>query len=416
MAMRVTQRSGRVGSAKHNDRSFLQGRDVSEVAPHIDADRLADNRVVGVKEGQTMEEAELAYYEKTYSAAINARNEAYIAQRHAERCKTVEDVYHGRLTRPEETILQIGNMKEGVNVETLEACFKDYLKELTAWNQEHGNHMRILNFAVHADEQSPHIHMRRVWEYTNERGFRDLGQNQALREAGVPLPDPEKPESRYNNRKMTFDAMMRERWQEICKSHGLEIEKEPRPARKHLDKADYIAEQKQQEIQQMQLELNKVQQQLQAAEKTIRQTEAAKREYEEAKSRVEALECDERILSAAKVEKVSKNVKTSLLHPDEYIVPKKDFESLVRTARGGEAAQKEAHNYAYERRKHNNEINDMKRDIKAEGFQEKANRLKAENTLEKLKELPEGVAALQKLEQLEKLKPKIKELDMGRTR
>lgn len=307
-------------------------------------------------------------------------------------------------------------MKEGVNVETLEACFKDYLKELTAWNQEHGNHMRILNFAVHADEQSPHIHMRRVWEYTNERGFRDLGQNQALREAGVPLPDPEKLESRYNNRKMTFDAMMRERWQEICKSHGLEIEKEPRPARKHLDKADYIAEQKQQEIQQMQLELNKVQQQLQAAEKTIRQTEAAKREYEEARSRVEALELKERVLSADEVIKAEKTAKTKFFDKDTVEVPKKDFNDLVRTAKVGQASRKEAEKYAYERRKHNNEINDMKRDIKAEGFREKANRLKAENTLEKLKELPEGIAALQKLEQLEKIKPKVKELDMGRTR
>ena len=51
-----------------------------------------------------------------------------------------------------------------------------------------------------------------------------------------------------NNRMMTFEAETREMWQDICKSHGLEIETEPRPRRKHLDKADYIAEQKQAEI------------------------------------------------------------------------------------------------------------------------------------------------------------------------
>ena len=39
------------------------------------------------------------------------------------------------------------------------------------------------------------------------------------------------------------DSMAREQWQEICKSHGFDIETEPRPNVKHKDKAEYIADQ-----------------------------------------------------------------------------------------------------------------------------------------------------------------------------
>lgn len=251
MSMRVTQRSGRCGSAKHNDRSFLQGRDAKETAPHIDQERTKDNVVVGTSKGDTLEEQELNYYRKHYGQALEARNARYREQRHPEKCRTIEDVYRNEKTRPRETILQIGDMNEGVSVQKLEECFKDYLNKLKEWNKAHGDHLKILNFAVHTDEASPHIHLRSVWEYTDKDGNKDLGQNKALEQAGVKVPDQDKPIGRYNNRMMTFEAETREMWQDICKSHGLEIETEPRPRRKHLDKADYIAEQKQAEIEKL---------------------------------------------------------------------------------------------------------------------------------------------------------------------
>lgn len=52
-----------------------------------------------------------------------------------------------------------------------------------------------------------------------------IAQEKALREAGIELPDPSKPEGRYNNRKITFDKMRREMFQEICLKHGLSMTK-----------------------------------------------------------------------------------------------------------------------------------------------------------------------------------------------
>lgn len=76
-----------------------------------------------------------------------------------------------------------------------------------------------------------------------------IAQEKALREAGIELPDPSKPEGRYNNRKITFDKMRREMFQEICLKHGLKIEVEPRPQRqKHKSVHEYKREQSEKEV------------------------------------------------------------------------------------------------------------------------------------------------------------------------
>ena len=145
-------------------------------------------------------------------------------------------------------ILQIGDMNSGIDPELFRECVADYKKAFELWNKEHGRHGHLITLALHYDEASPHAHIRRVWDYTDKDGNIRLGQNKALEAAGVELPDPEKKADRYNNRKMTFDAMMREKWIEICKSHGIEVETEPRVNMRHKDKAEYVAERLQQDI------------------------------------------------------------------------------------------------------------------------------------------------------------------------
>lgn len=242
--MRVSQHSGRSGSAKHNDRTFLSDKSEKErreMAPHISENASGDNRFWCWQEADNFEQAEMNFYRK-YSASIEATNARYRAEGHAERCKTVEQVYRGKLTRPEEMILQIGDMNSNISPSDFIKCVNSYINRLNEWNQEHGNHMHLLNIAIHVDESSPHAHIRRVWDYTDKDGLIRLGQNKGLEQAGVSLPNPEKPSGRYNNRKMSFDAMAREMWQETCREHGFEIETEPRHNLKHKDKAEFIAD------------------------------------------------------------------------------------------------------------------------------------------------------------------------------
>lgn len=250
-ALRVSQHSGREGSGRHNDRSFLAGRGedwIREHADHIDPSRTSDNQVY-TWDGQTdIERSERAWYDRTYGPAQEKINARYIRERHPDRCKSTDDLYSGKLTRPEEMILQVGNKDVRADDQAFVDALNDYINRLDEWNQAHGDHMTILSMALHMDETTPHVHIRRVWDYQDRDGLTRLGQNKALEQAGVELPDPSKPVGRYNNRKMTFDREARAIWQEACRAHGLEIETEPVPDRRHQEKADYIRGQMSQEI------------------------------------------------------------------------------------------------------------------------------------------------------------------------
>lgn len=249
--LRASQHSGREGSGRHNDRSFLTGRSadwIREHADHIDPSRTSDNQVY-TWDGQTdIERSERAWYDRTYGQAQEKTNSRYIREGHPDRCKTTDDLYDGKLTRPEEMILQVGNRDVRADDQAFVDALNDYLNRLDEWNQAHGDHMTILSMALHVDETTPHVHIRRVWDYQDRDGLTRLGQNKALEQAGVELPDPSKPVGRYNNRKMTFDREARAMWHEACRAHGLEIETEPVPDRRHQDKADYIRGQISQEI------------------------------------------------------------------------------------------------------------------------------------------------------------------------
>ena len=62
-----------------------------------------------------------------------------------------------------------------------------------------------------------------------------------MEELGIPLPKPEQPKGKHNNRKQTFDAVCRTILFDIAKRHGLHLEQEPSyGGRDYLEKQDYI--------------------------------------------------------------------------------------------------------------------------------------------------------------------------------
>ena len=111
-----------------------------------------------------------------------------------------------------------------------------------------GEHFHVLDWALHLDESTPHIHERHVFDCENKYGEVAPQQEKALEALGFDLPDQNKPLSRRNNRKITFDAACRKMLFEIAKRHGLELEEEAEYGnRKYLEKQDFIlAKQKKQ--------------------------------------------------------------------------------------------------------------------------------------------------------------------------
>ena len=235
-----TNSKGRVHGSKHNDRNF----DVDQAA-NIDKSRVDQNYYWHCFQNKhpewTFEQVELHAYKRLFSKQLQETNEKYIANRHPERCKTMEQFIKLKQYCPEETVLQVGKMEEHIDRATLQKIHVDYMKRMLGWCKEHGNPFQLLDIAIHADEAVPHIQQRRVWYYTDQNGIVKVGQEKALEQAGVPLPDPDKPEGRRNNRKMTFDKMARDLWIEVCHDHGVEVEREPVPDGKHnREKEDMI--------------------------------------------------------------------------------------------------------------------------------------------------------------------------------
>ena len=217
--MKTTRHNGRSGKhgtydAKHNDRRF----DV-ENSEHIDAERTKMNVYWDCYQGYSLQndkdeqarftftEIEKAYYVEKYSDHVDGQNERNRKARHYDRVKTIDAILENNKTCPEETLLQLGNM----------------------------------DWALHLDEATPHIHERHVFDAVNQYGELCPQQDKALEELGFELPKPNEKKGKYNNRKMVFDEECRKLFISICQNHGLTIDVEPvYGGASYLEKQDFI--------------------------------------------------------------------------------------------------------------------------------------------------------------------------------
>ena len=181
---------------------------------------------------------EQQFYETHYTAFIENQNERNAKIRHTERNRSIPDLLSSRKTCPEETIYQLGTLDEHASAEDLLNIVTEFIDE---FKTKFGDHVHVLDWALHLDESTPHIHERHVFDCENKYGEIAPQQEKALEALGFDLPDPDKPLSRRNNRKITFDAACRKMLFEIAKRHGLELEKEAEYGnRQYLEKQDYI--------------------------------------------------------------------------------------------------------------------------------------------------------------------------------
>ena len=257
-SMRITTNNsrrsagGRVYSPRHNDRTFSV-----ENAPHINHARTADNWEWTWLENDgvlcSFEDAEREYYARHISDHLQAVNRRYEAQRHSERVRSLDEYRRAPQSCPEETIVCIGNREHHPDPSELLAAYL----ELQHWQQKQFPQLHVLDYAMHLDEQgAPHIHERHVWTYTDADGHMAIGQARALEQMGVQRPHPEQPRSRYNNAKVTYTAMVRKQFVEICRQRGLEIEITPRErSQSGLTLLEYQSRQEEQHLQELQREI-----------------------------------------------------------------------------------------------------------------------------------------------------------------
>lgn len=271
-------RTSRLGAftPKHNDRNFNINH-----AEHIDPERVKNNRYwnwTGNPE-TTFEAAEIAFYEKHISAHLEVQNARYRAQRHAERAKTMDEYRKSPQTCPEEVILQIGKMGDTIPADMMARIIQEQIN----WEQQQFPGVKVLNVALHMDEQgAPHIHERRAWVYTDKDGNTAISQNKSLEQMGVELPNPDRPRGRFNNRKQTFSRMCREHLLQICREHGLEIEEIPQEKSKSgLSHVAYMTRQEEEKAADAERRRQFSERAAESAEKRAESARDAARSYEE---------------------------------------------------------------------------------------------------------------------------------------
>ena len=305
--MRMTIHNGRAGkngayNPRHNDRNF----DISH-AEHIDPERMPGNIYWNwTGKNISFEDAEKEFYELHCREYLDAVNRRHREQRHPERVRDMDAYRTARQTCPEETLFMIGNRNEHLPPKTLRAICED----LRNWEENTVSGLKVLNIAVHVDEEgAPHIHMRKAWIYRDENNVELISQSKALQAAGMPLPHPDKPAGRHNNRKQTFSQMERKALYEICRGYGLESLLETKPREKSKsgrEMEDYKAEQAEKRAQAAETRARMAEEKTRQAETSLDKikgaTKHARKRTQRAQEQAQEQEDKNRSLQAAESE------------------------------------------------------------------------------------------------------------------
>ena len=200
---------------------------------HFPKDRGQEDKIV-----YSFEQIEKAYYSERYDDFCEGQHERNRKTGHSDRDRTTEDLRLDKKTCPEESLIQIGTMEQSVPPDVLAQIAAEFFEE---FQRRFGEYIHILDWSLHLDESTPHIHERHVFDCENRYGEIAPQQGKALEALGFDLPHPDQKQGKLNNRKMTFDAACRAMLFDICEKHGLHLDQEPEyGGRAYLEKQDYI--------------------------------------------------------------------------------------------------------------------------------------------------------------------------------
>lgn len=273
----------------HNDRNFTAKEDDGHIDSKWTIENIYWNCYDGVymdmekSDKMTFEEVERKHYVENYQKSIDETNAKYIASRHKERVKSIDDVLTSSRTAPMEMLVYVGDKNTSVTREELLDIFNEFLNSLNKYEN-----LCPLDIALHVDEKTPHIHFRFIIDYEDEKGVLHINQNKGLEAMGIEPPDPSKKIGKNNNRMQTFTEMMRKSLIEICANHNINIVKADHVGGRPL--TEYKAEQEAKE--------RRKQEEAKAEEAiAIRKQEEAK--TDEAVKDLEAIEDEKGILEKA---------------------------------------------------------------------------------------------------------------------
>jgi hypothetical protein len=255
MAIKASLRNGRAGRFGVYNSNHNTNKETRDKEDRIDHSRTHLNQCAAIDQNGNMQifqsfdskKHEREMYDHYYGDGLKAKNERYIEQRHAERCKDMKDILNSEKTAPFETVLQIG--KEGYRCESPETLW-EITKELATYlSEKYGDNYKLLDIALHRDETTDHIHLRGTFCHVDKYGHAVPNQSQALKAMGFERPDLTKERSRYNNALISFTDELRGFFYDRCEERGIEIDRTVASAsQRHRDVLEYTIDKMQEEI------------------------------------------------------------------------------------------------------------------------------------------------------------------------
>ena len=103
-------------------------------------------------------------YKLHYTNFTERQNERNAKIRHTERNRSPEDLLTSKKTCPEESIYQLGTLESHASPKELFQIATEFMDE---FHERFGKHVHILDWALHLDEGTPHIHERHVFDCEN---------------------------------------------------------------------------------------------------------------------------------------------------------------------------------------------------------------------------------------------------------
>lgn len=263
-----TTKDGTAFSARHLDRHF----DLKK-AKHIDPTRSHLNRYVqftvddaGIlhhAKSKNIQAHEINVYRNLFEERLNTVNARYLAQRHKEKCKTLNQYYRSPQSCPDEYLIYIGDKDNHASSEILTSAASELIRVL---QKKYPENFIPLAIALHRDElgigedgEGAHLHFRCVWICSDKDG-KKASITKGMKEAGIQLPNQDAETKRNNNRQMTFSQEIRDTFADICEHHfGLEIEREARDASQSgKDLATYQRDQAKKDTERLQNECSEL--------------------------------------------------------------------------------------------------------------------------------------------------------------
>lgn len=285
-----THKDGKKFNVSHNDRQFD-----SSNAKNIFSEKSNENVYWNWTEDENVSfaDAEQKFYQENFMPAYEAQYKRWEKARQlTSRGKSFDEWIQAKRFIPEEVVLQVGKTGETLDHEKAHEFFDLYTEKLNALNESLGNPYTILDAAMHfdegkesgvSDEDIPvHVHLRRVWHYTDKDGCLQAGEDKALKAAKIERPDLNKKEGRYNNRKMAYTQMERDLFYETAEELGIELETSKQAWKPSMSKGEWLAS----EIKQTADKQAKVEAKMKEADDAYKEQVSLKVEAEAAKEQV----------------------------------------------------------------------------------------------------------------------------------